>query len=73
MKRIEGHNVEYKSAWRDEYLEWIIGIDDKGKPKKGENIKKLSEDLPNKIRDILGVLVDVFVRNVDGIDYLGLC
>lgn len=68
---IENQNVEYKESWRDEYLKWICGFANAnggiiyiGKNDIGEVIglkesKKLLEDIPNKTKDILGILVDV--------------
>lgn len=79
---MENQNTEYKESWRDEYIKWIcgfanatggkmyIGIDDKGNITGISDIKKLAEDLPNKIKDILGVLVDVNIKNDLGKDYL---
>jgi ATP-dependent DNA helicase RecG len=67
----ENQNIEWKESWRDEYLKWICGFANAqggkiyiGKSDKGEvvgidNAKKLLEDIPNKVRDILGILVDV--------------
>lgn len=67
----ENHIVEWKQSWRDEYLKWIcgfanagggtlvIGRDDNGKAVGVENAKKLLEDIPNKVRDVLGIMVDV--------------
>ena len=69
----ENENIEYKESWRDEYLKWIcgfananggvihIGINDKGVVVglTDSNAKKLLEDIPNKVKDILGILVDV--------------
>ena len=67
----ESQNIEYKSTWRDEYLKWIcgfananggiifIGKDDNGKVVGLDDAKKLLEEIPNKVRDILGILVDV--------------
>jgi len=64
----ESHATEFKPDWRDEYLKvicglanteggkLIIGVDDKGIPIGAKNSKKLLEDLPNKIRDILGII-----------------
>lgn len=37
----------------------FIGVGDKGNVVGIQNAKKLSEDLPNKIKDILGILVDI--------------
>lgn len=82
MGQIERHNIEYKESWSDEYLKWIcgfanasggsifIGLDDNGKPVRKDNIKKLSEDIPNKVRDVLGIMADVLVKEKDGVDYL---
>ena len=47
-----------------------IGIDDKGNLKGISDAKKLSEDLPNKVKDILGILVDVNIQSDGGKDYL---
>lgn len=67
----ENQNLEYKETWRDEYLKWIcgfanadggklyIGIDDSGHVVGVDKAKKLSEDIPNKIQDTLGIITDV--------------
>jgi len=67
----ESHNVEYKSSWRDEYLKWIcgfananggqifIGKDDTGTTIGIHESKRLLEEIPNKVRDTLGILADV--------------
>ncbi|MDD3859336.1 MAG: ATP-binding protein [Bacteroidales bacterium] len=67
----EDQNIEYKESWRDEYLKWICGFANAnggmiyiGKNDAGEVVglkdsKKLLEDIPNKTKDILGILVDV--------------
>lgn len=67
----ENQNIEYKESWRDEYLKWICGFANAnggkiyiGKNDAGEVVglkdsKKLLEDIPNKTKDILGILVDV--------------
>jgi ATP-dependent DNA helicase RecG len=81
---MESQNVEFKSNWRDEYLKVIsafantdggklmIGIDDKGKPIGLKNAKKLLEDVPNKIRDFLGIIPRVFTENKRGKDILSI-
>ena len=70
----ESQSIEYKSSWRDEYIKWIsgfanaqggilvIGKDDKGTVTGLSNAKKMLEDIPNKIRDILGIMVDVNLK-----------
>ncbi len=67
----ESQNIEWKAKWKDEYLKWIcgfananggkifIGKNDKGEISGVKNPKKLLEDIPNKVRDVLGILVDV--------------
>lgn len=67
----ESQNIEYKQSWRDEYLKWIcgfananggtifIGKDDGGNVVGISDSKKLMEDIPNKVRDVLGILADV--------------
>jgi ATP-dependent DNA helicase RecG len=75
MKRTAGmkenQNLEWKESWRDEFLKWIcgfanadggvlvIGRDDQGQRVGVTNANKLLEDLPNKIRDALGIMADV--------------
>jgi len=78
----ENQNTEWKETWRDEYLKWIcgfantkggtifIGKDDKGNVVGISNAKKLMEDIPNKARDILGVLVDVNLHETNNGNYL---
>lgn len=78
----ESQNVEYKESWRDEYLKWLcgfanagggtlyIGVDDAGKIVGVQNIKKLLEDVPNKIQSGLGIVADVNKLTEDGKDYL---
>lgn len=67
----ETQNIEYKSSWRDEYLKWIcgfananggvifIGKDDAGNVVGVSDSKRLMEEIPNKVKDTLGILVDV--------------
>ena len=78
----ESQNIEYKISWRDEYLKWVcgfanaqggiiyIGIDDTGRVVGVQNIKKLLEDIPNKIQSGLGIVADVNMLTRDGKDYL---
>lgn len=79
---LENQNIEWKESWRDEYLKWIcgfansqggkiiIGKDDKGNVKGVANAEKLLEDIPNKVRDILGIIVDVNLHSAPEGDYL---
>jgi ATP-dependent DNA helicase RecG len=78
----ENQNIEYKESWRDEYLKWVcgfanaqggklyIGIDDRGNVCGMENVHRLSEDIPNKIVALLGVVADVNILNREGKDYI---
>lgn len=78
----ESQNIEYKESWRDEYLKWVcgfanaqggtiyIGIDDAGKVVGVQNIKKLLEDIPNKIQSGLGIACEVNKLTKKGKDYL---
>lgn len=64
----ESQNIEYKESWRDEYLKWVcgfanaqggfiyIGLDDNGKIVGVADCKKLLEDIPNKIKDTMGII-----------------
>ncbi|WP_162416153.1 ATP-binding protein [Cyclobacterium roseum] len=73
----ESQNIEFKVTWRDEYLKWIcgfanayggtifIGKDDTGKVVDLKDAKNLLEEIPNKVRDTLGILVDVNLHQTD--------
>ncbi|MCC5935230.1 MAG: putative DNA binding domain-containing protein [Balneolales bacterium] len=73
----ESQNIEFKVSWRDEYLKWIcgfanaqggtifIGKDDSGNVVDLKDAKKLMEEIPNKVRDTLGILVDVNLHQTD--------
>ncbi|WP_251622101.1 ATP-binding protein [Odoribacter lunatus] len=78
----ENQNIEWKENWRDEYLKWIcgfanamggklyIGMDDSGKVVGVADASKLLEDIPNKVRDVLGIVVDVNLLEENGQKYL---
>ena len=78
----ENQNIEFKESWRDEYLKWIcgfanaqggtlfIGVDDKGNIIGVESPKKLLEDLPNKIKNILGIIATVNLHTEQDKSYL---
>ncbi len=78
----ESQNIEYKSSWRDEYLKWIcgfananggsifIGKDDAGNVVGVTDAKKLLEDIPNKVRDTLGILADVNLHTTAQGDFI---
>ena len=78
----ESQNIEYKESWRDEYLKWLcgfanaqggtiyIGVDNAGNVVGVKDVKKLMEDIPNKIQSGLGIVADVNKHTKDGKDYL---
>ena len=67
----EAQHTEWKQSWRDEYLRWIcgfanaeggvliIGRNDKGVAVGVNDARRLLEELPNKVRDLLGIMVAV--------------
>lgn len=78
----ESQYIEFKENWRDDYLKTVsafantaggkiyIGIKDNGKVCGIDNAKKLQEDLPNKMINILGVHANFNVLEKDGKQYL---
>ena len=78
----ETQNVEWKASWRDEYLKWIsgfanadggmlvIGRNDDGVIVGVPDARKLLEDIPNKVRDVLGILVAVNLRTRKDHEYI---
>lgn len=78
----EHQYIEWKESWRDEYLKWIcgfanadggvlvIGRNNKGVIRGLLNAAKLLEDIPNKVRDILGIMVEVDLCEEAGKEYL---
>lgn len=78
----ESQNTEYKESWRDEYLKWIcgfanaqggrlfIGVNDDHLVVGVDDAQKLMEDIPNKVRDVLGVIVDVNLQKENEKEYI---
>jgi ATP-dependent DNA helicase RecG len=78
----EHQNIEYKTSWHDDCLKWIcgfanakggalyIGRDDTGKVTGVADYKKLMEDLPNKIHDLLGVMAEVRLKKKQGLSFI---
>ncbi len=76
----ESQQVEWKSSWRDDYLRWIcgfanaeggtlvIGRDDRGVAVGVKDAGRLLEEIPNKVRDLLGIMVEVNLRAEAGKD-----
>ena len=78
----ENQNTEWKERWHDEYLKWIcgfanaiggkiyIGVDDSGTVVGVPDAEKLLEDIPNKVRDVLGIVVDVNLLEEGELKYI---
>ncbi|WP_276504185.1 ATP-binding protein [Terrimonas pollutisoli] len=74
----EQQNIEYKQSWHDDYLKWIcgfananggviyIGKDDNGNVVDVPDYKKLMDDIPNKIRNAMGITVEVNLHEEHG-------
>src|SRR5690554_693771 len=74
----EQQNIEYKSAWHDDYLKWVcgfanaqggviyIGKDDNGGVSGIDDYKRLMDDIPNKVRNAMGITVEVNLHEESG-------
>jgi len=74
----EQQNIEFKQSWHDDYLKWVcgfanaqggaifIGKDDNGKVVNVADYKKLMDDIPNKIRNAMGITVEVNLYEENG-------
>ena len=74
----EHQQLEWKESWRDEHLKWVcafanseggtlvIGRNDEGHAVGLPQARKLLVDLPNKVRDLLGVVVQANLRTEGG-------
>jgi len=79
---LENQYIEWKESWRDEYLKWICGFANAqgglliiGKNDLGEIInvpdaENLAVEIPNKVRDLLGIMVDVNLLEENDKKYL---
>ena len=82
MENKEKHNIEWKVVWKDEYLvgvcgfanaqggKFLIGVDDNGKVVGIKDARKLLESLPSKIRDAMGIVVDVNLCKENNLEYI---
>jgi ATP-dependent DNA helicase RecG len=78
----ESQNIEWKQSWHDDYLKWIcgfanaiggtifIGKNDAGEIVHLDNYQKLLEDIPNKIRNQMGIVCDVQLLEEDKKKYI---
>ena len=79
---VESQNVEWKRSWKDKYLEWVcgfsnaqggtiyIGKDDDGAVHALADSKRLLAEIPQKIRNLLGLTIDVNLRGSEQGDFL---
>ncbi|MDD2334499.1 MAG: ATP-binding protein [Mesotoga sp.] len=77
MKK-ENEKVEFKTNWRDECMKTlcafantdggklIIGMNDSGKPVGVNRADRLLEDIPNKVRNYLGIIPQVSLLSESG-------
>jgi len=82
MNNSESQTIEFKSAWNDEYLKvisafanssggkLIVGLNDRGLPIGLKNVNKLLEDIPNKIRNKLGIIPSVELEKTDNYEII---
>ncbi len=78
----EQQNIEYKQSWHDDYLKWVcgfanaiggviyIGLDDEGNVVHLTDYARLLEDIPNKIRNTMGIICDVQLHDEEGKKYI---
>ena len=80
----EGQRLEWKTSWRDDHLKSVcafanadggtldIGRDDEGGAVGvgARERRRLLEELPNKLRDLLGIVAAIEVREEDGLPYV---
>ena len=74
----EQQNTEWKQSWHDDYLKWVcgfanavggvifIGKDDGGNVVHVANYARLLEDIPNKIRNSIGIICDINLQEEAG-------
>jgi ATP-dependent DNA helicase RecG len=74
----ERQNIEWKQSWHDDYLKWVcgfanamggticIGKDDEGNVVGLPNYQKLLEDIPNKVRNSMGIICDINLQEESG-------
>lgn len=81
---MENQKLEWKRQWRDEFLKGLCGLanaqggvlevgrDDNGTVVGVDNARELLEELPNVIRNALGVVPSVELLNENGEQYLAV-
>lgn len=78
----EQQNIEYKSSWHDDYLKWVcgfanaqggvifIGKDDNGQVLGVDDYKRLMDEIPNKIRNAMGITVEVNLHEENSLYFI---
>lgn len=78
----EQQNIEYKQSWHDDYLKWVcgfanaqggtiyIGRDDNGNVVNVDDYKKLMDEIPNKIRNTMGITAEINLSEESGKYYI---
>lgn len=78
----EQQNIEYKQSWHDDYLKWVcgfanaqggviyIGKDDNGNVVNIGDFKKLMDELPNKIKNSMGITAEVNLKEESNKHYI---
>ena len=74
----EQQNIEFKQSWHDDYLKWVcgfanaqggiifIGKNDNGIIVGVDDYKKLMDDIPNKIKNLMGITAGVNLQEETG-------
>jgi ATP-dependent DNA helicase RecG len=78
----ESQNIEYKSSWHDDYLKWVcgfanaqggkiyIGMNDAATVVGLSDQKTLMEEIPNKIKNNMGITAEVNLLHEGKLDYI---
>jgi ATP-dependent DNA helicase RecG len=78
----EHQNIEYKQSWHDDYLKWVcgfananggiiyIGKDDNANIVDVPDYKKLMDDIPNKIKNAMGITTEVNLHEEAGKNFI---
>ena len=78
----EHQNIEYKSSWHEDYLKWIcgfanaqggqiyIGKDDAGNIVGVKDYKRLMDEIPNKIKNLMGITAEINLLQEAGERYI---
>ncbi len=74
----ENQIIEYKQSWHDDYLKWIcgfanssggsllVGVKDDGMILGIDNYTQLMGEIPNKIKNLMGVTLSLNLKNKSG-------